>query len=187
MEINFTPQKATAALFKKLEAKGLIKRMLPSKKALESKTRTGVVDVFYNSRTANGAHKLICVGKRSEKIKFSWHADNEDFLLIKPPKLKYKPLYMVIALCKIKEFLKKDLGPKDFVCIELNFNDPYTSFFTMLKGTVHAELTAAGGNRVVRAGVARGGQHPVFFVTEPSKLKDNKLKIKNYSFRINEC
>jgi hypothetical protein len=172
-EIIFKPRKATAGLFKKLEALKLIKVMRPSQKALKSRTRTGVADTFYNSRALNGAHKLVCVGKRTEKIRFSYHKDNEDFLLIKP-KLKYKPLYIIVAREKIKQFPKKRLSTKDFIAIEAKYNDPDTSFFTMLKGTLHAEVTAAGK-----------GQHPVFFVAEPSKLKDNKLKL-NINFRINK-
>lgn len=177
MEIILKPQKATASLFNRLEKDGFIKILKPSQKALKTKTPTGIVDVFYTSQPRNGAHMLICVGKRNEVVEFSYHDDNEELLLIKPTKLKYKPLYLIIALHKVESFLKKvkagTLKNADFKAIEVNFNDPETSFFTVLKGTVHAEVTAKGA-----------GQHPVFFVTEPAQLEYKKIEIKNINFKV---
>jgi hypothetical protein len=67
------------------------------------------------------------------------------------------------------------LTEKDFIAIGLEFNNPSLSFFIMIKNTVHCEITDKSK-----------GQHPVFFVTEPSRLKDNKVRMKNFNICLTE-
>ncbi|MDR1695751.1 MAG: hypothetical protein LBR69_03865 [Endomicrobium sp.] len=176
-EILLKPVKAGLKLFEDLEKRKLIKLIKPSKAAVETKTKTGAVSRFYASKPKYGTHTLICVGKRTQNIRLSWHDDNEDFLLINPLNLKFKPLYLIVSFLKKTEFLKKfyagKLAQKDFIAAELEFNNPKLSFWTMLKNTVHCEITNGAK-----------GQHPVFFVSEPSKLKDNKLKPEFYDIKL---
>jgi len=176
-EIVLNPVKPSEKIFKLLEKKNLIKRIMPTKKALETKTRTGAVDIFYTSRNIYGAHRLMCIGKRTKFIRFCCHKDNEDFLFLNPQNTDYARLYLVFALDKIYTFsakLKKEiLTNKDFVAVEISYNDPNFSFFTLIKDTVHCEVISSENK-----------QHPVFFVTEPSKLKNNKLDHKNIKFSI---
>ena len=68
---------------------------------------------------------------------------------------------------------KEILANKDFIAVEVSYNDPNFSFFTLIKDTVHCEVISSENK-----------QHPVFFVTEPSKLKNNKLDHKNIKFSI---
>ena len=176
-EILLKPEKVSEKLFLKLEKLKLIKLIRPDRKTLETKTKTGTVSRFYTSSAKSGSHTIMSVGKRSEKIKFSWHDDNEDFLLLNPENLKFKKLYLLVSYLKKKDFLKKlvseNLSQKDFTAIELEFNNPKLSFFIMLKNTIHCEVTDNSK-----------GQHPIFFVSESSKLKDNKIMIRNYNILI---
>ncbi|MCL2390005.1 MAG: hypothetical protein FWD54_04350 [Endomicrobia bacterium] len=178
-EIVLNPVKANLKLFEDLEKRKLIKLIRPSKTALETKTKTGAVSRFYVSKPEYGPHVLMCVGKRAQNIRLSWHDGNEDFILINPSNLKFKPLYLIISVLKKKFFLKKfycgKLTGKDLLAVELEFNNPKLSFWTMLKHSVHCEITNSSK-----------GQHPVFFVSEPSKLKDNKLSAKFYDIKVAE-
>lgn len=177
--IYLKPLKANLKLFKRLEKKKLVRLITPTKKTIETKTKTGAVSKFYASKEKFGTHTLMCVGKRATEIRLSSHDDNEDFILINPLNLKFKNLYLILALDKEKKFLKKFYGgkleSKDLLAVELKFNDPCLSFFIMLKNTIHCEVT----------GKAQG-QHPVFFVTEASKLKDKKLPKNLYDIILTE-
>jgi hypothetical protein len=176
-EIVLNPVKASLKLFKELEKKKLIRLLRPTEKTVNTKTKTGAVSKFYVSSKKFGTHTLMCVGKRTLDIRLSYHDDNEDFVLINPLGLKFKKLYLVLSFFKgaqfIKKFLSKKLEKKDLIAIELEFDNPQLSFFTMLKGSVHCEITDASK-----------GQHPVFFVSEPSRLKDNKLTRSLYDIKL---
>jgi hypothetical protein len=176
-EIILKPVAANVELFKNLEKRKLIKLLRPAGKTIETRTKTGAVSVFYKSRAEFGTHALMCVGKRTEDIRLSYHDDNEDFILINPARMKFKKLYLILSLLKKSAFLKKFLSgmlaPKDLIAVTLKFDNPELSFFTMLKGTVHCEVT--DGSK---------GQHPVFFVSEPSRLKDNKLTRSLYDIKM---
>ncbi len=176
-EIILKPVKASTKLFDILEEKKLIRTLKPTKKAIETRTKTGAVSRIYTSNPKFGTHALMCVGKRTTGIRLSWHEDNEDIILLNPLNLKFKNLYLIISLLKKTDFLKKfnagALCAKDLLAVEMKFNDPKLSFFTILKNTVHCEVTDN-----------EKGQHPVFFVSEPSNLKDNKLTTKYYNIHF---
>jgi len=178
-KIILKPVKVTETLFEGFEKKKLIKLLRPSKAAIETRTKTGTVSRFYTSKKEFGAHTLMCVGKRTAEIRLSYHEDNEDFMLLNPLGLKFKRLYLIISFLKKNDFLRKfnagKLAEKDLTAVELEFNNPKLSFFTMLKHTVHCEVADRSEE-----------QHPVFFVSEPSELKDNKLSTKLYDIRIND-
>jgi hypothetical protein len=176
-DIVLIPKKSNLRLFKYLEKLKLIKLFIPTLKTINTKTKTGAVSKFYSSDSKFGTHSLICVGKRTKDIIFSYHDDNEDFLLLNPLSLEFDKLFLIVSTLKKNKFLNKfhngDLTNKDLIAIELEFNNPALSFFTMLKHTIHCEITEN-----------KNGQHPVFFVTESSKLKNNKLKSKLYNLSI---
>jgi hypothetical protein len=175
INLEIIPEKNSVTALKKLEAKGLIRLLKPTPKAAKTRTKTGAVDYFYRSEAKLGGHCLLAVGKRSTEPTFSYHPGNEDIILINPGKLKYKPLYLVVCYLKPKDFLKAFgkgiLKQKYFAAVKLEFNRPKTAVFTILKDTVHCEITVPGK-----------GQHPVFFVAEPSKMKSNKIKSRKYNF-----
>ena len=66
------------------------------------------------------------------------------------------------------------LKDKDFVTVEICFNNPNLSFFSVLKGTVHCEIIDKNQQK----------QHPVFFASEASELKNNKIKHNNIKFLV---
>jgi hypothetical protein len=174
-KIEIKARRDTAAALAALEKKGLIRLLKATAKVTNVRTGTGAVDVHYRSDPRHGGHCLIGVGKRNTDIEFSWHPGNEDLILLKPGAGKFKRLFLVVSLLKGARFLKAlekgKLTAADFAAVELVFNDPRTMYFTVLKDTVHCEITDRGP-----------GQHPVFFVSEPSKLKMNRIKTKKYIF-----
>jgi hypothetical protein len=117
------------------------------------------------------------IDKRSTVVELNWHEDNEDLILLNPTGLRYKPLYFILALDRHPVFARKlaagRLTARDFLALELPYNEPATCFFTVLKGAVHCEVTTAGP-----------GQHPVFFVTEPSGLACRNLQLKDYTIVV---
>jgi hypothetical protein len=176
-EVFLKPVDSSLSVLKKLEKRNIIKLLRPSESAVKTGTKTGSVTRFYVSPARLGGHTLMCVGKRTKKARLTWHDGNEDFFLLNPAGIKFNALYLIAALLKRREFLKKfrakTLCPKDFLAVKLEFNNPRTSFFTMLKDSVHCEITED-----------KPGQHPVFFVAESSKLKDNKLPDNFYDIKI---
>ena len=179
MQITLKPVKSSTKVFKYLEKKGLISVLKPTDKALKTRTKTGTVDILYTSNKKFGSHRLMCIGKRTKKVQLCYHFDNEDFIFINPGNIDYQKLYLIFALDKIDVFSKKLsknlLSSKDFVAVEIVYNDPNLSFFTMLKKTVHCEVVKDEDK-----------QHPVFFVTESSDLKNNKIKHKDLTVTVGD-
>jgi hypothetical protein len=175
--IKLKPVNATKKIFAALEKKKLIRRLKATSKVLGAKSPKGAVSTIYSSSVSNGAHKLICVRVNSQQAKLNSHPDNEEFIIIDPSGRRFKPLYIIIGLSK-QAILKAKagrgkLGSGDFMALRLKYNDPALSVFTMLKGTVHCEITSRG---------KRGG--PVFFVAEPSRLKMDRLRLQGYRIQI---
>ncbi len=179
MYIKLKPVKSSIKIFNFLEKKGLISVLKPTAKAIKTRTKTGTVDILYTSNKRFGSHRLMCIGKRTKKIQLCYHLDNEDFMFINPTNIDYQKLYLIFALDKIDTFNKKLsknlLSSKDFVAVEIVYNDPRLSFFSMLKKTVHCEVVKEEDK-----------PHPVFFVGESSKLKNNKIKHKVLKIFVGE-
>ena len=179
MQITLKPVKSSTKVFKFLEKKGLISVLKPTDKALKTRTKTGTVDILYTSNKRFGSHRLMCIGKRTKKVQLCYHFDNEDFIFINPGNIDYQKLYLIFALDKIDVFSKKLsknlLSSKDFVAVEIVYNDPNLSFLKKKKKTVHCEVVKDEDK-----------QHPVFFVTESSDLKNNKIKHKDLTITVGD-
>jgi hypothetical protein len=179
MQITLKPVKSSIKVFNYLEKKGFVARLKPTRKTIDTRTKTGAVDILYTSNKNFGAHRLMCIGKRNKKVQMTYHLDNEDLIFLNPYNDDYQKLYIVFALDKIDFFNKKLsknlLTNKDFIAVEIVFNDPNLSFFTILKKTVHCEVVKDENK-----------QHPIFFVAESSKLKNNKIKHKNLKIVVGE-
>ncbi len=162
MQIVLNPVEMSPAVMQDLEARGLIIRLCPNNHELEvgdEETRDGTI---YSSAAAFGPHKLITVTvNRTTFASFGTHADNEEFLLIGDPATK--PLYLVIALHRRQELAAiiecGELSAADFCCLKVRYNDPFASFFVMLKDVPHGEVVAGGDGRPAS-----------FYVTEPRDL-----------------
>lgn len=177
-QIILKPVKASKSVFKLLEKNKLISTLKPTQKALNTRTKTGIVDILYTSRKNFGGHRLMCIGKRNTKVQLCFHKDNEDLIFVNPTNIGYRKLYLVFALDKIDKFAKKlkveKLANSDFITVEIMYNSSNLSCFTILKGTVHCEITTSDNDK----------QHPVFFASESSNLKNNKIVHKNLQFSL---
>jgi hypothetical protein len=153
-------------ILKRLEGRNLIRRLDPPKALLKSRAANGTVETIYTSAPRSGSHKLICVKLNSAIPKLNSHDDNEEFIIVNSNRLKLNPVYILIALDKHAALEKKardnSLRTEDFVLLKMKYNDPPGCIFTMLKGTVHCEVTLKEN---------AGAGSPVFFVSEPSRLK----------------
>lgn len=171
------PKKVNHKILLMLEKMGLIKTFSLPKTVLNIKKDTDVVEVMYKTLPKYGSHKLICVGKNISKIQLNTHPENEDFIIINPTNYKFKPLYLIIGLHNYKIIEKKakndTLTQKDILALELVYNNPKLSLFTMLKGTPHCEITKNSF-----------GKPPVFFVTEPTKLTWHILNLYDYQLEL---
>ncbi|MBP7652799.1 hypothetical protein KA977_05210 [Candidatus Dependentiae bacterium] len=172
--ITLTPVEMSLSLLNMLESKKLIQTLKPTQKILNLQPNSGnCVDLIYSSDIQFGSHKLICIGLNSSTVKLNSHPDNEEFILLNSTNLIFKPLYLIIGLLKHDEFqnkiYEKKLSAEDLIAIKLKFNDPVLSIFTMLKQTVHCEVTDTSDK-----------QCPIFFVTEPSSLKQNFIDASHY-------
>lgn len=174
--IELIPIDMTEDVMQMLEDKGLIIRLYPGRHRLNVKKGDIFGEPIYISDEKFGSHKLITVTVDCEKSPyFGSHPDNEEFIFLGD--LKSKPLYLIICCLTMDEFNKKVedhiLSRDDFAALKVRFNDPYVSFFTMLKGVIHGEAT-----------LNMDGDPPTFYVTEPSKLSVDHIDLKQYEIKI---
>ncbi len=159
--------------FRLLERRGLIRTLAPTARVRRSKKGRGAAEAVYGADPRFGGHMLLCVKPDSPLPKLNWHPDNEEFILV-DPRSPGRPLYLLFGLLPAEELARKAregrLGTRDFVLLKMRFNDPRTSVFTMLKGTVHCEIVFPGRGRA-----------PVFFVTEPRDLPMEAAQLPGYS------
>ena len=174
--LELKPQKATEELFKELEERQLIQRLHAPDSVYLENTEDDALETLYVSDPQYGGHKMIVVQKNATKITdLYYHPDKEEVIAINLTSKEFKPLYLIIGLLKAEEFEAKaasgSLTEEDVLAIEIPFNDPRFSYFTMLEGTPHCEITASGP-----------GLGPVFFVTEPSDFVQFEVKKGDYQF-----
>jgi hypothetical protein len=159
-----------------LEERGLIQGFLPAVDA-EAVSGPGVgVEVVYATAPQFGPHTLIRVAFDRSTVELAYHSDREDLVLINGG-VPQKPLILVIALHPAEELKRRiaegRLSAEDIWALELKFNDPRLSFFTMNAFTVHCEWTPPGP-----------GARNVFFVTEPKDLDMHAVGLGEYAAKI---
>jgi len=159
-----------------LEERGLIQGFLPAGME-EAPAKSGVeVDVIYATAPLFGPHTLIRVEFDRSTVELAYHSDREDLLLLNGG-ARQKPLILVIALHPADDLKRRiaqgRLSADDIWALELKFNDPRLSFFTMNAFTVHCEWTPPGPE-------ARN----VFFVTEPKDLDMHAVDLGEYAVRV---
>jgi len=174
--IEIQPVEMTQEVMSSLEEHGLIKRLYPGVHRMDvSEGQVGVIDMYITDKKY-GSHKLISATiNRNTFCAFGSHPDNEDVLLIGDTEVK--DMYFLFSYLVDEELdnrIKTNrLEPKDFIAVKAKYNDPYVSFFTVLKGVPHGEATITGP-----------GKPPSFFVTEPSDLLLNFTDFKDYKILI---
>jgi len=162
--------------FSILEERGLLQRLLPPSEVLEVPEGGVAVERIYTTDDQFGSHMLICVGFNKSNTELAFHPHEEEFLLINEGR-EQKPLILVIGLHLEEEFQKLvstgQLKADDLWALEMKFNDPCLSFFTMNASTPHCEVTVPGP-----------GPASVFFVTEPSRMSKCPIDMGDYSLTI---
>jgi hypothetical protein len=174
--LRLEAREATPSLMKSLEKAGLILWLAPGRHALKPPRGSSADKNLYSSDPKWGPHMLISVTcNRPDFPKFGSHPDNEDFIMV--GNAGARPLFLVIARHK-KEALRKKiekgtLGARDFIALKIRFNDPATSFFTLVKDVPHGEAAAEGP-----------GMAPSFYVTESRDLPLEKTDFKEYRLAV---
>jgi hypothetical protein len=175
-EINIRIRPMTEGVIKVLEDKGLISRFMPTAKVLSTPEKEIGIEYLYTTDPKFGPHMVICVGFNRSYVDMAYHNDNEDFILINEGR-QQKPLILIIGLYHEKEFQTListgQLTEDDIWAIELKFNDPKVSFFTMNGFTPHCEWTIAGT-----------GSASIFYVSEPRNLDTNHIHMGDYELKI---
>ena len=176
MELTLKVQPLTEEIVEDLERRNLIKGFRPSQRIINAAPGTIEVDRVYETDPVFGSHMLICAGFNKSTVDIAFHSDQEDFLLINEGRAQ-KPLILVIALKSEAEFKElvsaQELKSEDLLALELKFNDPRLSFFTMKSRTLHCEWTVPGP-----------GPANVFYVTEPSNLDMQPVSLGDYTIKI---
>ena len=175
-KLYFKPVRPTVEVMKMLENKGLIYRLCPGHDELNPPA--GEIDYkeLYVSDEKYGPHRIITVTiNRFSFSEFGTHSDNEEFLIIGDTNVK--PLYLLVALMNKEDFNKKiengTLSEEDFILLDLEYNNPETSFFIMNKNIPHGEATVEGNIKA-----------PSFYVTESRGLDLIKTDFKDFEISI---
>lgn len=155
-----------------LEELGVIKRLLPPEELISISEGEIVAKKVYSTNTKFGGHMLLFVNINKTEPELNYHPDNEEVLLVSP-NIPEKPL--IFLFCKYKHFeIEKKiesgtLKEEDFIALDIPFNNPKTSFFTVNKEFPHCEVTVKGT-----------GISPSFWVTEPENLPMNIVRLDQY-------
>jgi hypothetical protein len=175
--LSLKARKLSPSILAFLAKRRLIRPLVPTRNVVQCRSSRGTVGTIYTSGEACGTHKLISVRCATAGIRLNSHEDNEEFILISPDAAAFGPLYMIIGLHKHavieKKARRRTLKPSDFMALELVYNDPRLSIFTMLKDTPHFEVAGSGRR-----------QAPIFFVAEPSRLKLRLLHLHGFRLEI---
>jgi len=171
------PRVFTPGILSFLAQQGLVRPLVPTSNVLRCRRASGAAGTVYASAPRHGTHKLLSVRCTTGPIRLNYHEDHEEFILIHPQARLFNPLFMIIGLHKYEIMrFRADTGTlsaSDFMALRLVYNDPLLSIFTMLRDTPHFEIAACGRK-----------QAPVFFVTEPSRLKLCSARIPGYRLAL---
>jgi len=175
-ELTLKVRPVTEEAMSALEKRGLLQRLLPSSEVLEVPEGEVRVERVYTTHPQFGPHMLIGVGFNRSNVELGVHPDKEDFILINEGR-EQKPLILVIGLHPQPEFQRLvstgQLTSDDVWALEMKFNNPRLSFFTMNGFTPHCEWTIPGP-----------GPANVFFVTEPGDLDIHPINMGDYTLKI---
>ena len=168
------PQPVTLKILAQLEMQGCIRLLKPTEKIMRS-SDVDAVDTLYQSTPASGAHKLICVRKSTCEIQLTVHSENDDLIFLNTSEKYYRPLYMIIGIHDVAVLEEKarsaTLSDHDFVTLEIEYNNPATCYFTLLRSIPHCEITIPGNDEA-----------PIFFVTEPSEISMRFVDLPHVDF-----
>lgn len=165
-------KKANEREMVELEELGVIKRLLPPEELISIGEGKVVGNKVYSANPKFGGHMLLFVNINITKPELNYHPDNEEVLLLSPYNPE-KPLIFLFCKYNHLEIEKKIrigiLNEENFIVLNMPFNNPKISFFTVNKGFPHCEVTIGGC-----------GVSPSFWVTEPANLPMNIVRLDQY-------
>lgn len=176
MIIRITALRATPAVMAELEARGLLRRLVPSEKARTVPAGEQVVERVELAAEGTGPWQMLVVAcNRTNLTYLAAHSDAESWLFFADP--ASKPLLYVVATCDEaglrRKIAERTLSAADLIALEFPPNDPETSYFTVPGGVLHDELTYPGAGRA-----------PVFHVPEPSAMATVRVDLAPYAIAI---
>jgi hypothetical protein len=175
-ELLLRSRPMTKEIMETLEAKGLVNHLAPSRKVLETPENEVGVEYLNSNDQKFGPHTLICVGFNRSIVNMGYHSDKEEFILVNEGR-RQKPLILVIGLHPVEAFQELVAAGRltidDILAIELKFNDPELSFFTMNSRTPHCEWTTPGA-----------GLPSIFYVTESRDLDARTVDMGDYALKV---
>lgn len=179
-ELLIKPVDATEELFVALESQGIITRICPGHDVIGLKEGEADYKEVYHTAAQFGPHKLIAVTtNNSQPLKFVYHSEREDFLLI--DQLEAEALILTISKLKSNELEMKirnrTIASEDFIAIICKKNDPYLSFFTMNPYFAHTETCLKESHK-------NNGKPPSFYVSEPLDIDEKAIDFGDYQLRI---
>ncbi|MBP7934383.1 MAG: hypothetical protein KA354_07010 [Phycisphaerae bacterium] len=174
--ITLHAHKATPESMADLEKRGGLRRLVPSEKARTVRENDQVVERVELAAEGTGPWQMLVVACNRTKLDhLAAHGDAESWLFFADP--ASKPLLYVLGTCPVAEFQAKTaegrLTADDLFILELQPNDPETSYFTVPGGVLHDELTYPGP-----------GLGPIFYVPEPSRMEHTRIPLDAYDFEI---
>ncbi len=175
-EIIIRSKKANVKDVEKLERLGVIKRFLSPEYLCQVKKGEIVVQMIYSTNIKYGSHKLIYINTNRTESELGYHPDKEDIFLIKLYGLT-KPLIWVFCKYSYEEIEEKirvgNLNKSDFIALDIPFNDPEMSVFTVNGDFPHYEVTTPGTKK-----------SPSFWVTEPADLPLIQINLSDYKIKL---
>jgi hypothetical protein len=174
--LALVPTAMTPACMADLEQRNLIIRLGAHRHDLPSQPGQTLDRPIYRSAERYGPHMLISVTvNRVPFTDFATHPDNEEFFFLGDPATK--PLYLVVALMRREQLCEKvrlgTLCAEDFICLQVTWNDPEVSFFTMLADVPHGEAISC-----------EEGRPPTFYVTEGRDLPNDLVDLRPYALAV---
>lgn len=167
--------KASESVFQELEERGILTRFFSSYASTSVAEGSCLEDTLYSTDPKFGSHKVICVNYNESEPYLSYHSDKESFILVSDAPEKYKNLYLFLSFLRVEELVKRierrELSKDDLLIVQLEFNNPNLSFFTLNAFVPHCELTDSG---------ASGLTHPYFYVAEPTDLDNILIDLEPY-------
>jgi hypothetical protein len=174
--VTLEPVPISKAVLETLDQQGLIRLFKPTERTQNPPSGENIAESLYESDDAYGPHKLIAVGVNKTQVRLGVHPDNEEFLIPDHGEA-VRPLYLLICHLPQDELYQRDqagtVAAADFTCLSLYPSPRGAEMFTMLKGTLHCEVTVESDAPI-----------GCFYVTESCDLPITWVDLERTQFQL---
>jgi hypothetical protein len=165
-----------------LERLNVLHRLLPPEDQLLIEPGSTAVKTLYSENPDYGGHKLIFVNVNETISQLNFplnsHPAKESVFLMTPLR-PMKPLIWIFARMKHdgieQKVATRTLYSDDFIAVQIPFNNPEMSFFTVNEYVPHLEITIPGNDF-----------SPSFWVAEPEHLPISYVDLQDYELTLQE-